>query len=115
MNRAAILDTAKTYVTKDRAAAHGDAESNFAMIGALWSADLGVTIRAADVARLMVLFKAARIKANPGNPDSWIDAAGYAACGGEIATALPNEGLPFDAHKARRDAETAGFIGVMDE
>ncbi len=86
MNRSDILATATTYVTKDRAATHGDAESNFALIGALWSADLGIAIGAADVARLMVLFKAARAKGNPGNVDSWVDLAGYAACGGEIAT-----------------------------
>ena len=38
MNRADILATASEYVTKDRAKTHGDAESNFALIGALWSA-----------------------------------------------------------------------------
>ena len=27
-----------------------------------------------------------RDKANPGHADSWIDGAGYLACGGEIAT-----------------------------
>jgi hypothetical protein len=86
MSRADILDTAKAYVTKDRAATHGNAESNFAMIGALWSADLGITIGAADVARLMVLMKVARVKSNPAHLDSWVDIAGYSACGGEIAT-----------------------------
>lgn len=86
INRADILDTAKAHITKDRAATHGDAESNFTLIGALWSADLGVTITATDVARLMVLFKAARAKGNPAHADNWVDAAGYAACGGEIAT-----------------------------
>jgi hypothetical protein len=89
MNRATILDTARQAVTTDRAATHGNAENGFALIGALWSADLGVTINATDVARLMVLFKAARAKANPGHADNWVDAAGYAACGGEIATAAP--------------------------
>lgn len=31
--RTDILDTAKTYVTKDRAATHGDAENGFAVMG----------------------------------------------------------------------------------
>ena len=117
MNRSEILGTAKSHITKDRAATHGDAESNFALIGALWSADLGVTIGAADVARMMVLFKAARAKANPAHADNWIDLAGYAACGGEIATqattATPNESLTFNDHLARRDAEREPFAPTV--
>lgn len=85
MTRADILDTAKEYVTKDRAAAHGDAEDNFGRIAAYWSAHLDVQVSAHDVAVMMNLLKLARIKSVPGNPDNWIDAAGYAACGGEIA------------------------------
>ena len=34
---------------------------------------------------MMVLMKTARIKASQGrDKDSWIDIAGYAACGGEL-------------------------------
>jgi hypothetical protein len=86
MNPADILATASEYVTKDRAATHGDAESNFSLIGALWTAYTGAQIGAVDVAAMMTLFKVARIKGNPGHAENWIDAAGYAACGGEIAT-----------------------------
>jgi hypothetical protein len=32
MNRSEILDTAKAYVTQDRAAQHGDAERGFSLI-----------------------------------------------------------------------------------
>ena len=85
MKRAEILDAAKQAVTVDRAATHGNAEDGFALIAALWSADLGIALSAIDVARLMVLFKMARAKGNPGHLDNWTDAAGYAACGGEIA------------------------------
>ena len=35
--RSEILDTAKEYVTKDRAATHGDMESNLTTISELWS------------------------------------------------------------------------------
>ena len=35
--RTEILDTAKKYVTKDRAATHGDMESNLTTIAKLWS------------------------------------------------------------------------------
>src|SRR5210317_1443915 len=39
--RADILDTAKTYVTKDRASDHGDMENNFLTIARYWSVHLG--------------------------------------------------------------------------
>lgn len=86
MNRSEILDTAKEYVTKDRAATHGDAESNFGLIAAYWSAHLNKNISAHDVAVMMTLMKLARAKANPKHADNWIDGCGYLACGGEIAT-----------------------------
>jgi hypothetical protein len=86
MNRAEILDTAKAYVTKDRQEAHGDAEANFGLIAAYWSAHLGRNIKSHDVAVMMALMKLARAKANPAHIDSYVDAAGYAAIGGEIAT-----------------------------
>ena len=40
-------------------------------------------IDAKDVAMMMVLLKIARIAAGGGKADSWIDLAGYAACGAE--------------------------------
>ena len=86
MNRAEILDTAKAYVTKDRQEAHGDAEANFGLIAAYWSAHLGRNIKSHDVAVMMALMKLARMKANPAHVDSATDAAGYAAIGGEIGS-----------------------------
>ena len=87
MNRSEILDTAKQAVTVDRAATHGDAERNFGLIAAYWSAHLDVPVSALDVAVMMALLKMARIKSSPEHSDHWTDVAGYAACGGEIATA----------------------------
>jgi hypothetical protein len=87
MNRKEILDTATQYVTKDRAATHGDAEANFGLIGLYWTMHLGHEISATDVAVMMTLFKVARLKGNPEHVDNWVDACGYLACGGEIATA----------------------------
>lgn len=87
MKRADILATATEYTTKDRAATHGDAEDNFRRIAELWNAYLGVDdITSIDVAVMLALLKAARIRQNPTHADNWIDMAGYAACGGEIAT-----------------------------
>jgi len=87
MKRADILATASEYVTKDRAATHGDAEDNFRRIAELWNAYLGADdITTIDVAVMLALLKVARIRSNQTHADNWIDIAGYAACGGEIAT-----------------------------
>lgn len=86
MKRAEILDTAKEYVTKDRAATHGDAERNFNLIACYWTAHLDTIITAEDVAIMMTLMKLARAKANPAHADNWVDGCGYLACGGEIST-----------------------------
>ena len=86
VNRSEILDTAKEYVTKDRAATHGDAERNFGLIAAYWSAHLNRNISPHDVAVMMTLMKLARMKSNPAHVDSAIDAAGYSALAGEIGT-----------------------------
>jgi len=93
--RSEILDTAKEYVTKDRAATHGDMESNLTTISNLWSVYLDTNIKAHDVGVMMNLLKCARIKSNPRNPDNWQDAAGYMACGGELAAEKPFD--PVDA------------------
>jgi len=34
---------------------------------------------------MMTLLKIARLKSNKSNPDNWVDACGYMACGGELA------------------------------
>ena len=88
VTRADVLDTAKDYVTKDRAAEHGDMENNFNTIARYWSVHLDAQITPTDVAVMMNLLKVARIKSNPKSKDNWVDGAGYMACGGEIASAL---------------------------
>lgn len=85
MNRAEILDAAREAVMVDRAATHGDAEQSFAQIAALWSVRLGIAITPEQVAILMIDLKTVRAWGNPGHADNWIDLAGYAACGGELA------------------------------
>ena len=84
--RTGILNQAEQYVTKDRAADHGDMEDNFREIAELWTQYTGHTLRSTDVAVMMTLLKIARLKSNPDNADNWIDACGYMACGGELAT-----------------------------
>lgn len=86
MNRSEILKEAERIITKDRAATHGNAEDSFAMIGKMWGAYLGINVLPHDVAMLMVLFKAVRFRGNPTNSENALDAVGYSALAGEIAT-----------------------------
>jgi len=88
--RSEILDTAKEYVTKDRATEHGDMESNLTTIGELWGVYLERHVDPGDVAAMMTLLKIARIKSNPTNADNWVDSCGYMACGGELSARRPD-------------------------
>ncbi len=88
LGRAAILEAARQAVTVDRAATHGAVENTFGQIAALWSARLGQTITPAQVCIMLVDLKGARAWGNPVHDDNWVDIAGYAACGGELAKAV---------------------------
>ena len=84
MTRAEILEKAAAIVNGEREQAYGKPEDNFATIARLWSAYRGIDFDAIDVAMMMALLKIARIGSGHGSLDSYIDLAGYAACGGEI-------------------------------
>lgn len=86
MNREEILKKADEIVNGHREQDYGTPERNFQMIAKLWSVYIGIEVTAVDVAMLMILMKSARIKTGTMTEDSFIDLAGYAACGGEIAT-----------------------------
>ena len=64
---------------------YGTPEQNFQAIADLWSAYKGISFSAVDVAMMMSLLKIARIRSGGGTGDSFVDLAGYAACGGELA------------------------------
>ena len=85
MKREEILEAARKCVCGGREEDYGSPEDNFATIAALWTAYKGIAFTPLDVAMMMALLKAARIKAGT-KKDSFIDLAGYAACAGEIAT-----------------------------
>ena len=84
MTRRECLETAEHMVNGDREHDYGTPEDNFKTIAGLWSVYLGKEISSLDVAMLMALMKIARIKVGT-KPDSFVDLAGYAACGAEIA------------------------------
>ena len=96
MTRSEVLDTAKKCVCGQREQDYGSPESNFQIIADLWNAYLfrdekfppdqavRLKITPTDVAMMMALLKIARIKNGGGTGDSFVDLAGYAACGGEL-------------------------------
>ena len=84
MTREEILSKAKECVCGQREQDYGSPEHNFQLIADLWTDYLGRLISTTDVAMMMALLKIARIKNGGGTGDSFVDLAGYAACGGEL-------------------------------
>lgn len=85
MKRKEILMQADKCVNGQREQDYGTPEQNFQTIADLWSAYKGISFSAVDVAMMMSLLKIARIRSGGGTGDSFVDLAGYAACGGELA------------------------------
>jgi hypothetical protein len=92
MLRSEVLDKACELISKDRAETYGDARDSFECIAALWTAYLlnhrgsEVGLNTADVAAMMTLMKVSRLRFAQEYADSWVDIAGYAALGCELAT-----------------------------
>lgn len=117
-NREKCLNRALEIVTGDREQAYGTPENNFGTIAELWSVYLEADVSPVDVAMMMSLLKIARISTGTFKEDSFIDLAGYAACGYEIATG--NDAKVDDAlMKATLSEyapieELASYMGVRD-
>lgn len=88
MTRAECLHTAEEIVTKDRNSQYGEPEDCFALIAKLWTAYTAVKLSSADVAAMMIMLKVARVRNGKAKEDSWVDMAGYAACGAECASGM---------------------------
>lgn len=95
VTRHSVLSTADSVVNGARADVYGGPEDSFQLIARLWEPYLtakcisldGACIEPEDVAVMMGLLKVARLAQSPDHEDSWVDLAGYAACGAEIACA----------------------------
>lgn len=96
LTRAAVLEKARACVCGEREQDYGSPEDSFGCIAELWEAYLRaaciapnavVTVTPTDVAMLMALLKIARVGTScvGGTADSFVDLAGYAACGAECA------------------------------
>lgn len=92
MNRRECLDVAASCVLQDRNSSYGGPEDHFSEVAAIWNIILGRllkepgSIKTHHVALLQDAVKTARLINNPSHADSWVDKAGYAACGAEVAT-----------------------------
>lgn len=93
--REQVLDEARVCVCGHRKDDYGSPEDSFGVIAKFWNIYLtgkpgraDPRIDAQDVAMMMGLLKVARIATGTGTHDSFVDLAGYAACGGEIADAM---------------------------
>lgn len=96
LTRAAVLEKARACVCGEREEDYGSPEDSFGCIAELWEAylraaciapDSVVRVTPTDVAMMMALLKIARVGTSfvGGTADSFVDLAGYAACGAECA------------------------------
>lgn len=82
--RAKILDTAKKLTSGSRGRTYGDAKDDFGRTAVMWSQVFGIPVTASEVAICLALVKVSRLVQTPNHEDSWVDACGYMALGGEI-------------------------------
>lgn len=86
LNRSKILKAADAVCT-DRNDIYGYASTSFREVADMWKMILSCPVTAEQVALCMIALKIVRATYKPTHADSWIDIAGYAALGGEIAGA----------------------------
>lgn len=103
-----LLDGAIAAVCGERNDSYGPPSHDFdrtaRLLSALFMDKLvpGASFTAADVAQVEICVKLSRLQNSPGHMDSWLDVAGYAACGYEcVVPEQPDERLaeePMQPH-----------------
>lgn len=94
--RASALDEARELICGDRNNAYGPPHQDFQRSADALTAIMGEKLRegerfhAHEIAQIVILIKLSRLQWTPTKRDSWVDIAGYAACGFEAA-ALTSE------------------------
>ena len=84
-----LLGAAKELVNGDREHDYGDPLENHQRIAKMWSAITGHEYTPEMVALMMIGLKLARLSRRTNHFDSWVDVAGYAALGWEMASREP--------------------------
>jgi Domain of unknown function (DUF6378)/Domain of unknown function (DUF4406) len=109
--RASLLDEAKSLVCGDRNNSYGPPTQDFERSANSLNAygyrgPDGRLLKAHDIAIMVMSVKISRLMWTPGKRDSWVDIAGYAACGIECAVeeasreANPHMGPPVHTTEA---------------
>jgi hypothetical protein len=98
MNRSECLDTAKDLITRERAKQYGGAYAMHQRVADMWNGYLSqdnLTLTVKDVAVMMILLKAARLRnvdtdkdPTVDGHDSFVDICGYAALGCELTSPI---------------------------
>ena len=114
MNRKECLDSAAEAVLKNRQELYGKPSSGFAGIAAIWSVLLGRKIASHEVALCLAALKMVRATNSPAHADNWVDMAGYAACGSEIATVRQRK-VAVEQLDALFSQGTSLTMGVCDD
>lgn len=93
-----VLTSANNAVNGARQENYGTPAYNFTTIAGLWNVyltsahvvepDGTIGIRPEQVAIMLSLLKIARLNTSPTHRDSWVDIAGYAACGAAVAESM---------------------------
>lgn len=83
--RSKLLVDAELAISGDRQRDYGPVLPGFERIAAMWSAILGIEVTAEQYAMCQVATKLGRLAETPNHRDSWLDVAGYAALGAEVA------------------------------
>jgi hypothetical protein len=85
--RVEALREAARIISGERNKQYGGPEENFERIAKIWEIIFGIPVSNEDVAMAMVAVKVARYASKSGyQPDTWVDIAGYAACGYEVGS-----------------------------
>lgn len=80
-----LLDLAQDALDRGRRQ-YGTPLDHYTTVAQFWSAYKDVEFVPEDVAVMLILLKIVRLRGNLTHMDSWVDIAGYAACGGEVAS-----------------------------
>lgn len=89
MKKEEFITAAQNIITGERENQYGSTTATHTRIAKYWSTYLDTEITPDDVAMMMVLLKVARTQGGGLNTDNYVDAIGYAAIAGEIAS-TPN-------------------------
>ena len=81
INREVVLDTAARAVNGSRNEDYGEPYNDFCRVAQMWSAAFDHFFTPEDVAKALILLKVGRLCESPNHFDSWVDIAGYSACG----------------------------------